>query len=163
MVIYMPIYLYQYIHFNWSEIGVMFTIMLLPFVLFELPVGELADHKYGEKELMAIGFVIMGVSTLLVSLITVKSIILWTILLFFTRTGASFVEITSDSYFFKQVDDRQTNVISTYRTTRPLGFIMAPIFVTISLQYVPYQYIFFILGCIILTGIYWSSRIVDTK
>ena len=37
MVIYMPIYLHEHIGFSWGEIGIMFSIMLLPFALLELP------------------------------------------------------------------------------------------------------------------------------
>lgn len=163
MIIYMPLYLSKYIGFEWSEIGMMFTIMLLPFVLFELPVGELADRKYGEKEILTIGFVIMGLSTLLISFLTVKNIILWTLLLFLTRTGAAFVEITSDSYFFKHVDESKTDTISVYRSTRPLAFVLAPIMATVSLEFIPYGYLFLIIGIIAVLGTHWSMRIVDTK
>jgi len=163
MVIYTPIYLSQYIDFSWSEIGLMFTIMLLPFVLFELPIGKLADKKYGEKEILTLGFVIMGLSTLLISFITTKNFVLWTILLFITRTGASFVEITSDSYFFKQVTPRQTDEISMYRITRPLSFVVAPLLATLSFQFLPYQYIFLVIGAIVIFATRWSLALVDTR
>lgn len=163
MVIYTPIYLSQYIGFSWSEIGLMFTIMLLPFVLFELPIGKLADTKYGEKEILTLGLVIMGLSTLLISFITIKSFVLWTILLFITRTGASFVEVTSDSYFFKQVTQRQTDEISMYRITRPLSFVVAPLLATLSFQFLPYQYIFIVIGTIVIFTTRWSLALVDTR
>jgi len=163
MVIYTPIYLSQYIGFSWSEIGLMFTIMLLPFALFELPIGKLADTKYGEKEILTLGLVIMGLSTLLISFITVKNFVLWTILLFITRTGASFVEVTSDSYFFKQVTQRQTDEISMYRITRPLSFVVAPVLATLSFQFIPYQYIFLVIGTIVIFTTRWSLALVDTR
>ena len=100
MVIYTPLYLLQHIGFSWAEIGIMFTIMLLPFVLFEIPVGELEDGKYSEKEFLTIGFIIMGLATLFISFITLKSFWIWTAILFITRIGASFVEVTTESYFF---------------------------------------------------------------
>src|SRR5690606_32660033 len=46
MVIYTPLYLHNYIGLEWSSIGVIFTIMLIPFALFELPLGTLADRIY---------------------------------------------------------------------------------------------------------------------
>jgi MFS family permease len=156
MIIYTPVYLSKYIGFSWSQIGVMFTIMLLPFALFELPIGRLADRKYGEREILTVGFIIMGLSTLLISFITVKSFLLWTILLFITRTGASFVEITSDSFFFKQVNTSQTDEIAIYRITRPLAFILAPLLATLLFQFLPYQYLFLLIGSISVFAIHWS-------
>lgn len=163
MIIYTPVYLSKYIGFSWSEIGIMFTIMLLPFALFELPIGKLADKKYGEKEILTIGLVIMGLSTLVMSFVSVKSFILWTVLLFITRTGASFVEITSDSFFFKQVNTANTDEISIYRTTRPLAFIIAPLIATLAFQFIPYHYIFLIVGIIVILATHWSLALKDTR
>ena len=112
MTVYTPIYLHKYMGFSWTEIGGIFTIMLLPFVLFELPLGELSDEKYGESEFLTIGFIIMGISTLFMSFVTIKSFWIWATILFITRTGASFVEISSESYFFKKVKREETDVIS---------------------------------------------------
>ena len=163
MVIYTPIYLYHYIGFSWAEIGIMFTVMLLPFIIFELPAGRLADRKYGEKEMMTIGFAIMGLFTLFISFITVKSVILWAIILFMTRVGASLVEITTDSYFFKKVNQDNANIIGFYRMTNPLSYIVAPILVTLSLQFLNYSNIFIILGMLMIFGCHYSLALNDTK
>ena len=85
MIVYTPIYLEKYIGFSWSEIGLIFTIMLLPFILFEVPIGELADDKYGEKEFLTIGFIIMGLATIFISFVTVKVFWIWAVILFITR------------------------------------------------------------------------------
>lgn len=163
MIIYTPIYLNKEIGFSMSEIGLMFTIMLLPFILFELPIGELEDDKYGEKEFLTIGFVIMGLSTLFMSFITVKSFWMWAVILFITRIGASFVEISSDSYFFKKVNKEKTGLISFFRVTRPLSFVIAPLLVTLILQFIPFQYIFIIIGSIMIVGTRYAMQLKDTK
>ncbi len=163
MVVYTPIYLQKYIGFSWSEIGLIFAIMLLPFILFEIPVGDLADEKYGEKEFMTIGFIIMGIATLCISFITMKSFWVWATILFITRIGASFVEITSDSYFFKQVDQQKTNIISFYRMARPLSFVMTPILATLALGFIPFQYTFIIIGVCMIVATHYSLALVDTK
>ncbi len=163
MVVYTPLYLQKYMHFNWTEIGFMFTIMLLPFVLFELPVGKMADKKYGEKEFLTIGFIIMGLSTIFISFITVKVFWIWATVLFITRIGASFVEITTDSYFFKQVNQKKSDVISFYRIARPLSYIIAPIIAVITLQFVPFKYIFFVVGVLMIIGTHYSLALADTK
>ncbi len=163
MIVYMPIYLNKHIGFSLSEIGIIFTIMLIPFILFELPVGELEDDKYGEKEFLTIGFIIMGLSTLFISFITIKSFWMWATILFITRIGASIVEISVDTYFFKKVNDEKTDVISFFRITRPLSFIIAPLLATLILQFIPFQYVFIIIGSIMIVGAHYSLALKDTR
>ena len=163
MVIYTPLYLEKYIGFSWTEIGIIFTIMLLPFVIFELPLGELADEKYGEKEFLTVGFLGMGLSTLFISFITTKVFLIWAVILFITRIGASFVEVSTESYFFKQVNQEKTDVISFFRVTRPVSFVVAPVLATISLQFIPFQYVFIIIGTLMIIGAHYSLAINDTK
>lgn len=163
MIIYMPLYLTQNIGFSWSEIGMMFTIMLLPFVLFELPIGELEDDRYGEKEFLTIGFIIIGMATMFMSFITVKVFWMWTAILFISRIGASFIEVSNESYFFKHVDQRKAGVISFFRVARPISFIIAPLLATIILGFLPFQYIFIIIGTIMILGTKYSLSLKDTK
>ena len=163
MVIYTPLYLDKYIGFSWTEIGIIFTIMLLPFVMFELPLGELADKKYGEKEFLTFGFIITGLSTLFISFVTTKIFLVWAVILFITRIGASFIEVSTESYFFKQVNKEKTDVISFFRIARPISFIFAPVLATIALQFIPFQYIFIIIGTIMITGAHYSLALNDTR
>ncbi len=168
MVIYVPIFLHQHIGFDWKEIGVIFTVMLLPFLLFELPIGRLADKKFGEKEIMLVGFVIMAVSTFYIPLISSTHILVWAVVLFLTRVGASFVEITSESYFFKHVNEKNPGLISLFRMARPLAYITAPAVVTGSiavfgLENDLYAYIFPILSVFMFLGMRYALSITDTK
>jgi len=123
MVVYMPIYLHDYVGFEWQQIAVIFFIMLLPFILFEIPAGKLADKWIGEKELLSLGFIIMAFSTMVIPFIAIASFALWTGILFVTRIGASLVEITTESYFFKHVKGDDANIISFFRMTRPVAYI----------------------------------------
>lgn len=163
MVIYTPIYLTKHIGFEWSEVGIIFTIMLLPFVLFEFPVGELEDYKYGEKEFMAIGFVILSLTTAFMGFIITKTFWMWATILFLSRIGASFVEISAESYFFKQINDERSDIISLFRGVRPIAFIIAPIIATISLQLINFQYLFLVFGAIMVIGTKYALSLKDTK
>jgi len=62
MVLYIPVYLHNTLGIPWSTLGIMFTIMLLPFVILQLPAGNLADRYLGEKEIMVVGLIIMMVT-----------------------------------------------------------------------------------------------------
>ncbi|MFZ2621056.1 MAG: MFS transporter [Minisyncoccia bacterium] len=163
MIVYTPLYLTKYIGFSWQEVGIMFTIMLLPFVLLEIPVGELSDLKYGEKEFLTVGFIIIGLSTIFISFITAKVFWIWATALFITRIGASLVEASSESYFFKQVDKNKTDLISFFRISRPVSFIVAPLLATLALEFIPFQYIFIIIGSIMIVGAHYSLALKDTK
>ena len=163
MVIYTPIYLHQYIGFSWREIGIIFSIMLLPFVILEIPLGRLADTRYGEKEMLAIGFIVMAVSTGLVSFIPVKDMALWIVLLFLTRVGASTVEVMSETYFFKKIDPDKVHIMSAFRMLRPLSYTISPIAAMILLFFIPLQYLFIPLAFLLFYGVRYSLTLEDTR
>lgn len=164
MVIYSPIYLHNHIGFSWQEISVMFSIMLLPFVLIEIPLGKLADNRWGEKEMMSIGFIIMALSTAMISFVDSKSFIVWTAILLVTRIGASIVEIMSETFFFKKVDGQSVSIMSMYRTTRPFAYVISPIFATALFAFhLDIKYLFVILGFIMFYGLRYSLSIDDTR
>jgi MFS family permease len=163
MVIYLPIYLHQYIDFSWSEIGIIFTIMLLPFVLFELPIGRMADDFLGEKELLLTGFIILILSTASITIMNSSSVIAWALLLFLTRTGASFIEITTESYFFKQVGKEDVSMISAFRMLKPLSYIAAATLGTITLFVFPFHATFLILALYTAFALPLCLSLHDTK
>ena len=162
MAIYVPIYLHTHIGFSWQEIGVMFTIMLLPFVFLQLPAGELSDTRYGEKEILTLGFFVMGLSLLSMPYLD-SSFVLWTSMLFLSRIGASLIEVMTDSYFFKHVDRKDTGLISIFRLMRPLAIILAAAVAGVAIALSSYLSIFFILMISTFWGMYQGLRIVDTR
>ena len=65
MIMYFVNYLTTYGHINiYDYVGILMPIALLPFVFLPYKIGELADRKYGEKEFMIIGLIIMAISLL---------------------------------------------------------------------------------------------------
>lgn len=163
MTVYIPIYLHDTIGFDWKEISIILTIMLIPFVLVDLPLGKLADRKWGEKELMITGYVILGISTACLTFLEVKSLFAWATILFITRIGAATAEIMIETYFFKKVDGRDPEVLSMFRITRPLSYFVAPVVVTISLVYTSEQFLFMVFGVLCLLTVYPISTIKDTN
>lgn len=163
MTIYTPIYLSQNLRFSWEEIGTMFSIMLTSFVIFQYPLGKIADKYLGEKEILASGFVIMSVATGALSFITVNSFWVWTKMLFATRIGASAIEIMNETYFYKKVKPGDSDIMSFYRNAQPLAYIIGPTLAGIFLLFLDFKYIFLVLGIIMVSGIYFSLGIKDTK
>lgn len=163
MVIYMPIYLHDHIGFGWASISIIFTIMLLPFILLEIPVGKLADSWCGEKEFMTLGFFIMGTALIIIPFFHSASILLWGGLLFLSRVGAAITEVTTESYFFKHVDKRDAGMISVYRMAWPVGFILGSLIASFSLSLLPFEAMFIILAVIVLKAMDTSTKLQDTK
>ncbi|MEX2013673.1 MAG: MFS transporter [Parcubacteria group bacterium] len=161
MAIYTPLYLHGVLGFTWSIIGVIFIIMLLPFILFLWPVGKLADYFIGEKEFMIVGFLIMGTTLLLMPYLG-ASIGLWVIVLFFSRVGASLVEITSDSYFFKHASPDDTALLSIFRLTRPASVVLGAAVGAITLNLFSFDKIFFVLAVVVFFGLKESLSLKDT-
>ncbi|HDQ16728.1 MAG TPA: MFS transporter, partial [Candidatus Vogelbacteria bacterium] len=163
MIIYLPIYLNQYLNMPWSSIGLIFAFMLLPFIIFPYPLGFLADRRLGEKEIMTGALIITSLSTILISTLTLPSIWLWTIVLFINRIGSCSVETMKESYLFKQVSAADIGIISISRNTRPLAAITGPLMATGLLLFLPFPFLFTLLGLIVLLGIYPAIILKDTR
>lgn len=165
MIIYTPIYLNFNLGLSWGSIGIIFSIMLLPFIFVQFPAGRLADSRFGEKEMLSIGFVIMGIATIVIYFIVGKSILIWSLVLFCTRVGAAMVEVMCDTYFFKKVDNHNANLISFYRMARPLAYIFGPLLaiIILSLPGVEMKTLFVVLGLMMFFGLKFSLAIKDTK
>lgn len=164
MTIYLPVYLLKNIGFSLTEISFMFSLMLVPFVLLQFPVGRIADEKLGEKELLILGFVIMTFSMLMISFLKLPTVVLWTMVLILTRIGAAIVEIMTETYFFKHVGKSDAHVLSIFRMSHAIAFALMPLIGGLLLFFVSIQYIFAIFAFIILFfGLRYAFDLVDTK
>jgi len=159
MVIYTPIYLYAHLGFSWREIGVIFTIMLLPFVLIQFPLGKYSD-RIGERGMLILGFFVASLATLSLFFIKRHEVWIWALALFSTRIGAAIIEVMSDVYFFKHIKSENDEFIAIYRNTSPVSYVLAPLVAFLVLNLIPsFNFIFLILGTLMLYGIYLSSTI----
>lgn len=163
VIVYIPLFLIYQAGLSWQAVGTLTALALFAFILVEIPFGILADRYFGEKEIMAIGFAIMGTATALLSLIPVAALVLWGIAFFFTRVGAAMVEITTEAHFFKKVNETDSALISVFRIMNPLGYVVGPLIAIILLPFTGLQFIFGFFGAILLIGVPLALRIVDTK
>jgi len=162
MIIYTPIYLHAHIGLHWDSIGIIFTIMLLPFVLLEYPLGRVADSSLGEKEMMVAGFIVMAIATGVITFITSSSIWIWAIVLFATRVGASTVQVMGETYFFKKIDSADSSLLGFFRMTGPIAYILAPLAGSLFLYFFDFRFIFITLGILMLGGMWFAIRMRDT-
>jgi len=162
-IIYVPLYLATEVGFDWSVISYILAAGLLAFIIFEYPIGVLADKHWGEKEMMAVGFVILTLSSAAFSYAAILGVACWMALMFFSRLGASLVEVTTESYFFKQVQSHNANLISLFRLTRPLANLAGALVGGFALLFLPFNLIFLVLAFLMAFGVFITSFLVDTR
>ncbi len=163
MVIYMPIYLHEQLNISWQTLGIIFAIMLSAFVVSQYAFGKLADLVLGEKELMIGGLLLAALATPIVIITgsAVPGII--AAALFATRLGASALEVSTESYFFKHINAGQNRTLSIFRSTSSLAYITAPLLASLILTHNKMEILFFILAGVLVIGTIAPLSVRDTR
>jgi len=107
--------------------------------------------------------VILAVTVSWISFMTAASIVAWMLLMFINRFGASLVEVTTESYFFKHTKGTDADVISFFRLSRPLALLVGSLLGSITLLYLPFNLIFVVLGFFMAVAIFFVIPLEDTK
>lgn len=163
MAVYTPIYLHEFLGFDWQQIGTMFAIMHIPYVTLEVPIGRLADKYHSEKKIIAVGFLIVGLATIGLGIFADGSFVSWTIGLVLTRIGASFIQVGNESYFFRHVKADDSHMIALYRNASPMAYIIGPIIGTLVLSFTNYNNLFIVLGIIMLAVLFFAARLKHVR
>lgn len=161
MNVYTPLYLLK-LGFGWAEIGLIFSFMLVPFVLFQYPAGKLADKRMGEKELIIFALSVLSISVFCIYFVELQSVAIWAILLFVTRIGASLLEVLRDSYFYKQIDGDDVGMITFFRTARPVAYIISSFLAIPVLYFFSLKEVFILLTVLVVLGFFPALRIQDS-
>jgi hypothetical protein len=162
-VVYTPLYLTGTIGLSWAEFGIIMFFAQMAYVIFEYPIGIIADRYIGEKEMMGFGFLIIAISTAWISFVTLPSVLVWSAIMFTTRIGAALVEVTTESYFFKQTKSSDAQIISFFRITRPLAYVLGAVVASLSLLYVPFNMLFIVFALLMIPAMFCTLYIEDTK
>lgn len=164
MIVYGPIYLIQNeITDLTTYLGVVIPIVLIPFIILPYPLGRLADSRLGEKELLAFGLILMIFGTLLFTLLSVPILSYYVFALFLGRLGASMVEEMTSSYFYKQVDSSQSDLIGIFTNTRNVAIIFGPLVGSIIVYSLSLHAVFFGLALILALSLVPLIKLHDTK
>ena len=165
MIIYSPIYL--------ATLGIPLTtyltyiipLALIPLVILPYELGFLADSRFGEKELLIIGLLILAITTFLCVIVTSSNPLVWVFILLVSRIGASFVETMAFTYYFKKVGPEDASLTALFINTGSVAIItVGAVGVMVSPLLVERpQIIFVILGCAILWSISYVMPMRDTR
>jgi MFS family permease len=162
-VIYFPLYLVRDLGLSWEDFGIIMAVAILAYAIFEYPIGVIADRYTGEKEIMAFGFLIIILVLASTSFITSTSVLLWSALMFVSRIGASLVEVTTESYFFKKTKSSDAQIISFFRATRPLSYIVTALAASLALSFLPFNLLFVVAAIAMIPAMFFAMALVDTK
>lgn len=162
-VLYIPIYLNQTLNFSWPTIGVIFTVMLLPFILLQFPAGLLADRYLGEKEMMIAGNLIVAGTSAIIFLTISQGIIFWAFLLFMSRIGAALTESMQEIYFYKKVSVKNIGLINFFRQAKAVGWLIGAVIAFVALKFTDVKDLFLIVAIIVMLNTLHLSVIKDTK
>ncbi len=162
-VVFIPLYLVSVVGLSWTAVGTIIAAGLFAYVIFEYPVGILADDYIGEKEMMALGFLVLALTMAGVTAVGAAATWVWMTLMFISRFGASMVEVTTESYFFKKVSGSDAAVISLFRLMRPLGSVLGALLGSAALLVLPFHLAFLVLAATMTIGIFLSLFLHDTR
>ncbi|MEN9552278.1 MAG: hypothetical protein RI935_655 [Candidatus Parcubacteria bacterium] len=123
MVIYTPLYLTTLDIPLTTYLSFIIPIALIPLVLLPYELGRLADTKYGEKEILLIGLLILIVISFTCAMITSSSPYIWAFILFISRVGASFVDTMSFTYYFKKINKEDSSFTTLFVNMYTFGTI----------------------------------------
>lgn len=126
--------------------GLVLSFSIIPFLIFEVPVGYYAD-KYGLKKPIAAGFFIIAVSSFLIKFSPL--FILSALFITLAHVGSSFIEPIRDMYFFKNVDPtEEDDLYGIFSTSEPLAKFIAPAIISTCFILLPFDWVFAVFGVI---------------
>jgi MFS family permease len=158
--VYIPLYLHLSLGMPWDVLGPLFALMLVPYLLIELPMGFLEDRFRGGRLVMTLGFVVLAVSLAAFALVgTGTHLLVIAAILVAMSVGAALIEITAQTSFFRNVGGKDAETVSFFRMTRPLGMLVGPVIGSFLLGLMPLEYVFIPLGALTLLGIPFALKI----
>ena len=114
--------------------------------IFEYPIGMLADKGNGERKIFVVGYVLAAIFTIMLGF--VYDLHYFITFFFIAATGTSFLEMTRDSYFFRQMKESDIELLSVYRTSDTLPYLVGQGLAILTLSFLPLRMWFIIGGAI---------------
>lgn len=139
--------------------GLLMALSIIPFLLFEIPVGEYAD-KYNVRKPIIAGFLILGF--MLLGVFASPWFVLDALFLILANVGAAFIEPLHDIYFFKNVSKKEENdYFGIFSTADPIAQLIGPAILSLSFLFLPFEYVFLFFGVFFLIVGGLTTKIQD--
>ena len=165
MIIYSPIYLSTLGIPLTTTLTVIIPLALIPLVVLPYELGFLADKRFGEKELMVVGLLLLAATTFMCVTVTSRDPLVWVAIFLVSRIGASCVETMAFTYYFKKVGPEDASLTALFSNNRSIATIfvgLTGIFISPFIVDRP-QLMFVILGCTIVMSVFYVLPMRDTR
>ena len=63
-IFYIPLYLHLNAGLSWHVVAIIMAVSIIPYLIIELPLGWIADKFIGEREILIVGTILLGIGTL---------------------------------------------------------------------------------------------------
>jgi MFS family permease len=158
MVTFVPIYLGDVKGLDPESLGLLFTIMLTPFVALGYPIGKHIDSGASGRIMARYGLLIMAITTFIFPFIETRSLVVWGSILLLSRVGAVMLETAGEGIFFKAINEEETELLGVMRDMQPIGYFIASLISVIVLIVGNVKDIFYIVGIILVLGILSTNK-----
>jgi predicted MFS family arabinose efflux permease len=145
--------------------AVILPFALVPLVLLPYELGYLADTRFGEKEMLIGGLLLLTLSVFLCVIISSSNPLVWICVFMVSRIGAACVETMAFTYYFKKVGNEDASLTALFNNTRPAANVVVGavgVMITPLIKNMP-QVMFIIMGCAILWCISYTLPLKDTR
>lgn len=136
--IYLVLYLVDELGVSAAQfIGIITPISLIPFVILPYQLGKYSDRIFGNKKLMSVGISVFSLTLISIYLfnITSTNIILWILLLFIARLGATITETENYAHFYRRVDSKDAGLIALFQNMSNIGFLSVSLIGALLLRF----------------------------
>lgn len=135
-------------------IGMTKTLMGVTQSIFEFPIGQMADRQTGERKIFIVGYALAAIFTALLGFTT--DLRTFVTFFFIAATGTAFLEMTRDSYFFRQEPEKEVELISVYRTSDTFPYLIGQCFAMLVISLLSIEW-WFVIGGMIATVVFISN------
>ena len=128
-----------------ATIGFIFSLSMLPFILFGYAFNTLAYHFRLEKIFFVLGFGIIAVTNYVI--FTQDSIVAIALAAVCGMIGASMIETLIHTYFLRHIKSDESEPLSIFRTAIGLAWLIAPLFGSVVIYFTDLQSVFVAGSC----------------
>ncbi|MBW6451158.1 MAG: MFS transporter [DPANN group archaeon] len=141
-VTYLPLILSES-NITTTQIGFIMSLLIVPLLLFEYPVGLFAK-KQGDQKLITRGFLIITISTLAMY-VSYNNTTIFIMSMLLGYIGAAMIEPLKDAYFIKRTPkEHTTSFWGVYKTSHQIGSIIGPLIASIAITFMTLNGMFLI-------------------
>lgn len=148
-------------------LGIITPISIIPFILIPYELGKYSDEIFGEKKAMLFGIFLL--SLMLISIyvfdITTTNILVWMLILFIARLGATVTETENYAYFYKEVDGSSAGLIALFQNMNHVGFLFISVMGALLIKFfnIKLTFMFLLVGLLGFLSIFIIVKIHDTE